>query len=499
MSSLLDDILPPEPLKPEPQWSEMQQAVFKQVKTPETNILIQAVAGSGKTTTIIEALKYAPGSSLFMAFNKAIAEDIRRKATAGEVKTLNALGHGLMMANRPGARLNARKVLEIIKKVMGDSGEFKEHGYTLSRVVGLAKNCAFGLDGQPGTQHFIDLIDAYAFDIPVDLLEVAAFVCREAFEQSRLDCESFDFDDQLWVPLYERWTFPLFANVFVDEAQDLSPIQHLMVEALVEAGALAGTRTRVVAVGDRHQAIYGFRGASHQSMDQLKRLFNMKELPLSISYRCAQSVVLAAQDFCPEIRWREGAPQGDVLWRETDPQAAKDWAEYMILCRTNAPLFTEILRCVREQEPCQVLSSFLDSFQGFIRGLKTTYTSDLMTKLDHWYEREREAALAKGKKGKLQGIVDRYETIKLLCGEFKYTADMVNMVRALGESTRGPIFATIHKSKGLEHQHVYILRPDLLGGFGELTKEQVQQEDNLHYVAITRTEETLTYGAGKGR
>src|SRR5580693_9283700 len=73
-----------------PLWSEYQQAVFEAVKRPADNILIQAVAGSGKTTTIIEAMKYAPGSSLFMAFNKAIAEDIRRKVTSGDVKTLNA-------------------------------------------------------------------------------------------------------------------------------------------------------------------------------------------------------------------------------------------------------------------------------------------------------------------------------------------------------------------------------------------------------------------------
>src|SRR5271166_3308316 len=110
MSSILDDILPPEPLKPGPgrSWSEFQQAVFDKVKDPGVDLLIQAVAGSGKTTTIIEAMKYAPGTSLFMAFNKAIAEDIRRKATSGDVKTLNALGHSLMMQNRPGAKLNAR-------------------------------------------------------------------------------------------------------------------------------------------------------------------------------------------------------------------------------------------------------------------------------------------------------------------------------------------------------------------------------------------------------
>jgi DNA helicase-2/ATP-dependent DNA helicase PcrA len=469
-------------------WSPLQHAIFKAVERPEDNLLIQAVAGSGKSTTIIEATKYAPGSSLFMAFNKAIAEDIRAKGPNGDVKTLNALGHGIVLSNRPAAKLNAKKMLEIIKKIMGDGYDFKEYGYTLARVCGLGKNCAFGIQETVDAQQFIDLIDAYAFDVPFEKLSDFAHICREGFEQSRLDEAQFDFDDQLWLPIYNQWQFPSYSNIFIDECQDLSPIQHLMAAELRSAGSPG----RLVAVGDRHQAIYGFRGASHNSMNELKEMFGMKELPLSVTYRCSKEVTLAAQDFCPEIQWRENAPEGGISWLEND---LADFSQFMVLCRTNAPLFKEILRCVRDKKPCQVRSNFLDSFQSFIRGFKATYTSDLLAKLERWFEREREAALAKGKRGKLAGLYDKYETVKLLCGEFKLVADMLSMVKALGESTRGPVFATIHKAKGLEHEHVYILRPDLLGGFGDLTVEQARQEDNLHYVGITRAKETLTYGA----
>jgi DNA helicase II / ATP-dependent DNA helicase PcrA len=486
--SIFKDLLDDESVEPPDtrQYSSLQQAIFEEIKQPTQNILIQAVAGSGKTTTIIKAMDYAPGTSLFMAFNKAIAEDIRRKTSVGDVKTLNALGHKLWAENRPRAKLNARKQIEILKQIMGDSDDFREYGYSLSRVCGLAKNNAFGLVHRPEAEDFVGLIDNYGFDIPADRVEDFAFVCREGFERSRLDEATFDFDDQLWTPVYERWQFPKYDNVLIDEGQDMSPIQHLMAYDLWVNGA------RLTVVGDRHQAIYGFRGASHGSMDFLKTKFQMKEMPLSISYRCSQSVVLAAQEFCPEIQCRDGAPQGELFYNSEDPLK---WDHFMVICRNNAPLFKEILRCVRNQEPCQVLSNFLDSFQGFIRGFKATYTSDLEAKLDRWFERESEAAKAKRQRGKLQSLTDRYDTIKLLCREFKLVADMVQMVKRLGESTRGPIFVTIHKSKGLEHEHVYLLRPDLLGGFGELTAEQQQQEENLHYVGITRAIETLTYGA----
>ena len=162
--------------------------------------------------------------------------------------------------------------------------------------------------------------------------------------------------------------------------------------------------------------------------------------------------------------------------------------------RNNAPLFKWILRHVREHAPCQVLSSFLDSFGGFLRGFKATWTSDLSAKLDNWYERERAAAQAKNAKGKLIALQDKFDTAQLLCRQFKQTSEILDLLKTLGYSKRGPIFATIHKSKGLEHSHVYLLRPDLLGGFGELTAEQQQQEANLHYVAITRSADTLVYG-----
>jgi superfamily I DNA/RNA helicase len=449
--------------------------------------LIQAVAGSGKTTTIIEAMRFVRGSSLFLAFNKAIAEDIRRRAPVGEVKTLNALGHRLMADNRPSAQLNSRKMLDIIKSIMGEGAEFKDYGYTLARVCGLAKNCGFGLTEAADADEFTSLIEAYAFDIPFDFLSRFSHVCAEAFERSRLDTATFDFDDQLWVPVYEGWEFPAFSNVFVDECQDLSPIQHIMLERL------AGHDARLVCVGDSHQAIYGFRGATQDSMDILKEKFGMLELPLSISYRCSRSVVQAAQAFCPTIRWRDEAPAGSVNEVNCDPVT---FNQYMVVCRNNAPLFREILAYVRRHEPCQVLSNFLDSFQSFIRGFKTSWTSDLQAKLDRWYERERDAAQRAGKRGKLMGLTDKYQTCTQLCKEFTKTEDMLGMVKQLGESRRGPIFATIHKSKGLESPHVYILRPDLFGFMVQHDSQQ-QQEDNLHYVAITRAKETLTYGASR--
>ncbi|CAM5998775.1 unnamed protein product [Sphagnum balticum] len=466
-------------------WSPQQEEVFRLCKDPSQGLLISAVAGSGKTTTLIEAMKHSPGSTLFLAFNKAIAEDIKRKTFSGDVRTLNALGHSIWARNKPKAKLESRKTMILLKALMKDSSRFNEFGYQMSRLIGLAKNQALGIYREVEAIDFISIIDNYAFDIPFEIQEDIAYVCLEAFNQSNEDLESFDFDDQLYMPIKWNWDFPKYHNAFVDEAQDLSPIQHLIL------GGLAAT-ARIVAVGDRFQAIYGFRGASVHSMDELQEKFSLKELPLSTTYRCGRAIVAEAQSFNPSIQACEGALEGEVLQTHEDPQL---FPQSLIMCRNNAPLFKAILRHVRAKEPCQVLSNFLDTFQSFVRGFKTTYTSDLRVKLDNWFDRESEVCKAKNQKGKLAGLVDRYETVKLLSNEFKLTSEVIDLVKKLGTSNRGPIFSTIHKAKGLENEKAYIIRPDLMPAFYATTEEAKQQEANLQYVAITRAKEQLIYGA----
>jgi superfamily I DNA/RNA helicase len=66
-------------------WSNKQQAVFADVASGEGHTMVDAVAGSGKTTTILEAMKSVPAgkSVLFVAFNKSIATELAKRAPEG--------------------------------------------------------------------------------------------------------------------------------------------------------------------------------------------------------------------------------------------------------------------------------------------------------------------------------------------------------------------------------------------------------------------------------
>ena len=474
-------------------WSPLQAAIFEALHAPETNILIQAVAGSGKTTTLIEGLRHAPGTALFMAFNKSIAEDIRGKAPKGDVKTLNALGHRLWMQNSPASKLDFDKLRNIVKSIM-PVDEFREWGYHVQRMVGGLKNSAFDIENT------IDPVEAHEMvkeaaenndSIPVGKENDAAIYALDAFYKSRAHTLTFDFDDQLYFPLYQQWEFPRYDNTFIDECQDLSPVQHLMLEEFRRGGS------RVVAVGDRHQAIYGFRGADVRSMDNLKTRFGMLELPLSISYRCDQNVVKEAQQYCDTIRWRDDAGEGTVQFR-SDHNSYEDprlFERELVLCRNNAPLFRAILRHVRAKSPCRVLSNFLDSFQGFVKGFRVDTTRELVKKVESWETKKVDEAIEKGEgRGKIAQIHDKAETVRALCEDYTLVSDVVRLVQSLSRGTSGPTFSTIHKAKGLEAESVYIIRPDLVPSPFAEGGDARKQEENLAYVAITRAKHTLTYG-----
>lgn len=478
---------------PERKWSGFQQAIFEAGESTTDNLLVQAVAGSGKSTTLRELTKYLSGDSVVLAFNKAIQLDMQdaliREGSTSQAKTFNGLGHGIVCRNQRGARIEL-DLMRNIAKSLCDPGEMKEHGFALQRAVGLAKNNAMGVEAPINSDDFKAIFENY--DLNIDSTQVLYWANKgvEAFNRSVQDSSKISFDDQLWLPIARGWSFPRVDNLLVDEFQDLTPIQHLMIDRFSNAGS------RLVGVGDRHQAIYGFRGALSDSMDVAKDRFWMKELPLSITYRCPEAVVREASRFCRELQAREGAPEGRIRCKlsdedEHDPDLFTD---ALVMCRNNAPLFKAILRHVRAKSPCKVLTNFLDSFKGFINGFRTEKTIDLRRKLDNWYETESANAKAKRHFGRLESLTDKYETACLLSDEFSTTKEIIGLLERLALGTSGPIFATIHKAKGLEHDHAYLLRPDLIPARYATSEEQLRQEDNLLYVAITRAKSSFTYG-----
>eukprot|EP00966_Prymnesium_polylepis_P026297 606671-Prymnesium_polylepis.1 len=147
------------------------------------------------------------------------------------------------------------------------------------------------------------LAERRVFDVTRLLLEKGSALAEQT--------GAFDFDDMCYLPVRWGLPFPQYDFVFVDEAQDVDTVQRAIIRRVLRPGG------RLAAVGDPGQAIYGFRGAGTDSLQLLDKAFDAVELPLTVSFRCSRSVVLAARPFMPRIEAAPTAPEGSVSREET--------------------------------------------------------------------------------------------------------------------------------------------------------------------------------------
>ena len=98
--------------------SKYQESIFDFVKNGTGNAIVDAVPGSGKTTTIVKALEFIPPNLdvLFCAFNKHIADELKTRVPANcSVGTLNSLGWQICLKRVGYIKLNVNKVDNILR------------------------------------------------------------------------------------------------------------------------------------------------------------------------------------------------------------------------------------------------------------------------------------------------------------------------------------------------------------------------------------------------
>lgn len=480
--------------KPTLPWSKYQEDIFTAGTTTDANMSIEAVAGSGKTTTILELMRrLGTANVLFLAFNKSIQQELATRVPMGvNTATFNALGHRILTRKTNTRRVDSYKTLNILRDTL-QPHVYKDLGWDLARLIGNAKHNGLGIRSTLTLDTWIDFVDASNIMFEADT-DVVAGLAQHVFNiciDSAADC--FDFDDQLYMPIYWDMTFPQYDVVFSDEAQDLSPIQQMQLQMLSKRGA------RQIAVGDSHQAIYAFRGADSKSMSRLRTLFDATLYPLSICYRCDRLIVEHAQHLVPHIRYRGGAPDGEIVHHETMPDPADFVGTSMVMCRNNAPLMSLALRFLQQRVPCYIVMDFAKDLIKLVDKMNATDTKSLAHKLQKWHEAEVRKAEEKKRYHLIALLDDKLESLLPFCDEYKFSAQVKEAINHLTRSTEGPRLSTVHKAKGLEADHAYILRPDLLPSPWALQAAErgdesaLEQERNLEYVAITRAKHILHY------
>lgn len=486
-----------------PEWTSHQRRIFDWIASGSGNAAVKSVAGSGKTTTLVECINRTPDGSkvLALAFNTSAAKTLQKRLVRGDACTIHSYLRKQIQCAYPDCRLNTKadKLKALIDRVLkpgerGDGRNFIEKAKNLGLGV-LLEDC-------------LETWDAIArrYELNRILAPRMGEILREDVRD--IERELSGFTDMLYLPLLKPdMPFEQFDWVFLDEGQDLNPAMLALLPRMLKPTG------RFVAYGDPAQAIYGFRGSDADAWIHLIERFHCEELPLTVSFRCARSIVERAQHLVDYIEPAETADEGtvedlrDLPMQELRPGDA-------ILCRSNAPLFTCALQLLKMGIPAKLkrgqqdfqkeLEYHIDSIVLQMEREPVDSRSSFLRALTA--DRDRQMAWAREQEHyeKLDLIVDRHEVIVALWQSLGPAASpdgIKQQLKKLYSRQREQIeLSTIHSAKGLEWERVFILTPHKLRSYWTkdykrwmLKRGDISQEANVEYVGVTRAKSELYF------
>ena len=462
-----------------------QTAIVSAARDTKDNLLIGALAGAAKTSTLeLVAAALPDVNAICLAFNKKIADEMRAKLPSGySVKTLHSLGLSIW-TNAIGKRckVDNGKVYKILRTQIeamprDEQEEAWKHSSYILKAIGQLKGAGY-IPNSCVDKKTTPLLDDDTFPEALDE-ELSAIehelihACSEiSFHQAMQGI--IDYDDMVLMPSVCKAPYPIHSLILVDEAQDLSPLNHLMLKRLY--------RRRIIAVGDSCQAIYAFRGADEAGMSSIMKLFDCKPMSLSTSFRCPEAIV-------EHVKWRaehmvawSGNPKNGLV-KTLDRWSFDDIPDdSAIICRNNAPLFSLAVKLFKQGRYPNLWGS--DLGKGLLSVMKKLGPNNMKQEdaLKALLQYENEQAQRVKNLGALRDRVDCIDIFlreKPTLGEAKAHAE--NLLASSGRVH----FMTGHKSKGHEFDNVFFLDQALVSTEG--------QDPNLRYVICTRSKDNLTY------
>ncbi|MEK2647489.1 UvrD-helicase domain-containing protein [Bdellovibrio sp. BCCA] len=491
-------------------FSPEQEAIFSAISKTSRSLIVIAKAGSGKTFTILESAKRVPAGQkiAFMAFNKDIADELKRRIPrdVATAVTINSLGNSSIRKAMPKAEFDELKLFKLYSKVerlLGLSKDFsKNNKRTILNLVKIGKTNGitpnlklikkkFLEDTPQNWKKFFFEYSLKCENGDLDkIVEVASVITKESLKIAQN--MTYDYTDQIVMPVLYGWECPKFDIIYLDETQDISDIKlELVLSARHE-------KSRIIAVGDPNQSIYGFAGARRSILDKIKTQFNCLEFTLTRTFRCAKSIVLEANRVVPDIKALDTAPDGLVkVIPDADPEKHV-LVNDMVVCRTNAPLMTLAIRLFTMGTPFSFRGNeeFIQKAQEILKGARGMSGSQVAEACKETIKALKES-LNEGVN--VSGDLDVANFIKSI-GEANPTLSETQLIRKITEvfsSSKAGGSAvqlyTIHKAKGLEADRVFFLNAHEIPHERAKSEWELEQEENMRYVAITRAKRELYY------
>ena len=492
--------------------SSYQEEIFKFIETGVGNAVINAKAGSGKTTTLEKAMAYIPENEkvLFIAFNKAICEELTKRLKRSncknvDVRTFHSLGYAILMENMGYIKPqdwkytrhisnNIRKYTATNAKTLGSLRKFKTYKNNIKELVNFAR-----FNFAQSTEEIAKLADRYGIALLADECDVTAKI----LEWGADNLDEIDYTDMIWLcsELQLETMKYKYDKIFIDEAQDASVINQMLFEKCLKRGG------RFVAVGDRDQCINAFAGADSEAFDKFLAKPNTIKLDLPISYRCPKVIVKEVNAKGIDIKHRDNAPEGSINF-DAHPYAPVSGD--MVLCRTTAPLtrlFSEYMKInkkayIKGKDIGDKLIDKIDttgedylSLNMRSDGVFPRLYEMMFNTLDEVMKREKIELEDAVMDEKFNQMYDSIIALESLAQGLTRAEELISKIKTIftNDNAEGVCLSTIHKAKGLEADNVYVLCPSLLPSKCAKEEWEKRQEANLEYVMMTRAKLNLHY------
>jgi DNA helicase-2/ATP-dependent DNA helicase PcrA len=519
------------------------------------HVVVVARAGTGKTTTAVSGLRHIRGENPgiipsaqqlaiwkaleasrdarfigFIAYNVSIANELKARVPRGvDAKTFHSLGLSAVKKAFGNVQVHENRTEEYIEELTGKDIRAlrKAQPDFVNAVVKLASLCKADLTDVADRSAVMKLADHYEVDLEevnlTELMELLPRVLERAKDVAK--GMAIDYDDMVWLPVALGLNVFRYDLLLVDEAQDLNRCRQALAQ---KAGR------RLILIGDPKQAIYGFAGADSAAMPRMTAILRKSdrgcvELPLTVTRRCGKAIVAEAQKLVPDFSAHESNPAGAVYAAKLPTDSSRPEKDYrghvqdgdMVICRTNAPLISAAFSFIREKRKVTVLGR--DIGKGLVKQINKlmkdwTAPAEAETAKDRaraemsafndrlgaWYRAEvdKENERKHPRESKLVGLSDRRDCLETIAEECESTAEMIDYIETLFSETAGSgiRLSSIHKSKGLEADRVFLLEPKGATVPHPMAKSKhaIEQEYNLRYVAITRAIQALYFVSETG-
>jgi superfamily I DNA/RNA helicase len=487
--------------------SKYQEAIYHFVRQEKGNAFIEAVAGSGKTTTLVEVANIIRKEKgvipTFLAFNKDIVTELQTRVGNDVAKTLNSLGNTALWNHfgRQRVIVEGKKYSDLIQAHLENMGierrnsKFFETTRNISTILSFCQSYLVDASDVDGIW---ELINTHNLDMPSLISDKQVFdiICKSLNQGETMALKNriISFDDQIWLPILWGIKIPKSKFVLVDEAQDLSKAKlELALSSVSDDG-------RIIFVGDSRQAIYGFAGADTKSVKNIIERTDAKVFPLSVTYRCPSLIVELAKHIVPSIEPRENAPAGVVRNIVDSELSGELKSGDLVLCRLTNPLISLCIKLIAQKIPAKVKGRNIGD--NLVKLAKDALGKGAWSNFPELLEKYSHKQMEKIKTQKNNEVLAQALEDKIAGVRTCYYAFQTNTIQEFAEHVNNLFsdhdsiitLSTIHKAKGLEYPRVFIIRPDKLPlKWKGQTEEQRQQEMNLKYVAITRAQEELVW------